>query len=407
MSRVGMGTRPPALPGVPLRTVAGAFLCLAVLFLATGCASVSLDRARSRFSARDAGAALAAMPEEPSDRRTDSLLFLLERATILQANGRYAESAAEFLRASAVQDRLRIGSISRSSASMIINDMTKAFTGAPFEQVLLHAFAAKNYLAMGQPDDAAVEARNILDRLSGDLDGYPDDPYARYLAAVCLELTGDADNASIEYRKSSELSATANIDPVTGRLGHARRSAKPPHANNDASPAAPQDSRRELVCFVGIGVVGPAHGGGSRGERWGPHPYADVYINGALAGKSVTLTDTRRMHAATAARTAAAKAAKTVVRTGLKFAAANAVGQRNEGLGALLWLLLFGMEVEDTRRWETLPLWLQVARVKCPEKVAEVRVVFRRADGTIVEEQALRPPFASSPRLTVTFTRAL
>lgn len=407
MSRVGMGTRSPVLPGIPFRAAAGVVFCLAVLFLASGCASVSLDRARSRFSARDAGAALAAMPEEPSDRRTDSLLFLLERATILQANGKYAESASEFLRASAAQERLRIGSISRSSASMIINDMTKAFTGAPFEQVLLHAFAAKNYLAMGLPDDAAVEARNILDRLSGDLDGYPDDPYSRYLAAVCLELTGDSDSASIEYRKSSELAAAANMDPGTGRLGNALRSGKPPHSLHETAIETPRDWRRDLVCFVGIGVVGPAHAAGPPLDRWGPHPYADVYINGTLAGRSVTLSDTRQMHAATAARTAAAKAAKTLVRTGLKFTAANAVAQRNDGLGALLWLLLFGMEAEDTRRWETLPRWLQVARVKCPEKVSEVCVVFRRSDGTTVERQVLSPPAADSSRLTATFARSL
>jgi tetratricopeptide (TPR) repeat protein len=349
---------------------------------------------------RDPAGALASLPAETGERHADSMLFLLERATIRQAGGDYQGSADDFLRAAAVGERLRVASISRSSASMLVNDMAKSFTGAPFEQTLLHTFAAKNYLAMGQIDDAAVEARNTVEHLSGDLDGYPDDAYSHYVAAACLELAGDPDIAALEYRRAATLAKPAAIDPSTGRFhGHAATNV----------PAAHGGSRntRELVCFAGIGILGPAEGAAWRNQRWGNAPYAEVIVNGIPAGRSFLLSDTMKLQEATRARTAAIKAAKAVVRTGLKFAIAHAVSEHSEALGALAWLLLMGSETEDLRRWETLPRWLHAARVTCPAGATDVRVIFRRADGTPVEEKVLPRSRARSAHLTVLFARAL
>jgi len=340
---------------------------------------------------RDPAGALAALPPDTGERHSDSLLFFLERATIRQANSDYTGSADDFLSAAAIGERLRAASISRASASMLVNDMAKSFTGAPFEQTLLHTFAAKNYLAMGRNDDAAVEARNIVEHLSGDLDGYPDDAYSRYVAAACLELAGESESAAMEYGRAASLAKAAEIAPATGRF----------HGHAAAGRAT------ELVCFVGIGVLGPAGGAEWRNQRWGAAPYAEVVVNGVPAGRSHLLADTLKLQEATRARTAAIKAAKTVVRTGLKFAIAHAVSEHSDALGALAWLVLMESETEDLRRWETLPRWLHAARVTCPAGATDIRVIFRKADGTQVEEKSLPKPQARSTSLTLVSARSL
>lgn len=386
--------------------------------LMSGCASTRLDNARAAFAGRNPTAALASFPAMPGPRSNDSLLFLLERGTIRQTVSNYTDSVADFLEASETMDRLDVASVSQSSGSMVLNDMAKSFRGYPFEQVLAHAMAANNYIALGQNDDAAVEARAITRKLSGNLDGFPDIAFARYMAAACLELTGDRDGAGIEYRRASSLLGRVEIDPDTGRFSLApatnslqgTSSVSSTEPTPYAAPDAPSAWKRDLVCFIGIGVLGQARNSMSdwrNYHRWGVQPYADIYINGVLAGRSVPLNDTKQLHEASQSRVAAAKAAKTIVRTGIKFAVANAVSERNDALGALLWILLIGLENEDTRRWETLPRWLHVARVPCPETISEVKVVLRATDGTAVEEHVLPPPQARSSQMAVTFTRAL
>jgi tetratricopeptide (TPR) repeat protein len=389
---------------------------VAVCLLASGCATARLDSARAQYFGRNPSAALADLPPPPSERDLSSLLYLLERATIQQTLSNYVDSAADFLRAAAAEERLKVGSVSQSSTSMLVNDMTKSFRGVPFEQTLLHALAANNYLALGRIDDASVEARNVIEHLSTDLDHFPDSAYARYMAGACLELAGDREGATIEYRKASSLLSNVAIASETGRFilpqaTNAHHIAGKASSSMPAAPFAtasvPHGWNNDLVCLLGIGAVGPAKGTDWHNSRWGTHPYAEIFVNGVLAGRSVPLDDTLQLHAATQARLAAAKATKTIVRTGMKFAIANAVSERNDGLGTLVWMLLIALETEDLRRWETLPRWLHAARVSCPNTITSVRVVFKRSDGTTVEEQMLPPSPARSSRLTVTFTRAL
>ena len=68
--------------------------------------------------------------------------------------------------------------------------------------------------------------------------------------------------------------------------------------------------------------------------------------------------------------------AKSTTRLALKIGISEAIKQQNEMLGFLSAFLLFAMESPDCRRWETLPLWLEVARVPCPSNLDEVNVVF-------------------------------
>jgi hypothetical protein len=392
-----------------IRLASGALL-MAVSLLASGCATAHLDRARSDLFSGTPSAAIANFPDLPGDQDLNALLFRLERASIRQTNGDHPGAVADFLACAGLVEKYDYYSLSQGAASLALTDLARTYKGMPYERVLLHTLAAHSYLAMGNVSDAGVEARNIVARLSRDLDGYPDDAYSRYLAAACLEATGDGDGAVIEYRAVSRLLDGVAIDERTGRFTGVSTN------GTAAVPATAPVSIHEMVCLIAIGSLGPA--AADRPDRayaparpgfarWGPAPPdVEVHVNGALAGRAVLLTDVSRLYRETQRREAAMKVAKTATRVAIKEIAATQVSKRNEGLGLLLWLALFALEQEDLRRWETLPLWLVAARVPAPPACREVRLIFRQ-NGALVHEQALPAPPARAGRLHLLATRVL
>ena len=390
--------------------LASAALLMAVGLAAGGCATARLDRARADLFAGTPSAAVSDFPDLPADGDLNALLFRLERAAIRQANGDHEAAVADFLACAERVEKLDYYSLSQGAASLTLTDLARAYKGMPYERVLMHTLAAHSYLAMGNVTDAGVEARNIVARLSRDLDGYPDDAYSHYVAAMCLEATGDGDGAAIEYRAASALLSAVAIDERTGRFTDT--------STNGVAvvPAPTPASSQELVCLVGIGSLGPAsvdmpdrvyYPVRPGFARWGTSPPdVEIYLDGRLAGRGVLMTDVSRLYRETQRREALAKVAKTVTRIAVKEIAATQVSKRNEGLGFLLWLALFALEQEDLRRWETLPLWLVAARVPAPATYREVRLVFRQ-NGVLLYEQTAPAPPARTARLRILATRVL
>lgn len=359
-------------------------LAVLALPLVYGCAVPRLDSARGAFYAGRASQAIAHLADVPADP-TDRVLFLMERGLMAQGLGEYERSTIDLLRAAQEAERLDYYSLTRGTASFLINDRTLAYRGKPYERTLLHAFAAKNFLARGLWDDAAVEARCIIDRLEH-LDGFPDDPYSRYLAACCLAWSGDSEGAAFQFRKVTEQIREPTVDPVTGRFG-------------------PMTGEAELVCFVLIGRGPGGNVSPAANARWGPSPYAEIYAGTERLGRSYSFISTWDLAAATQRRLAMRQALKTGTRIVVKDTLAHVVERRNEELGALVWLMLFALEQPDTRAWESLPAWLQVARVSCPRDLSEYRIVFRSASGTALREKTVNRPFVRRGNTFVSFCR--
>jgi len=133
----------------------------------------------------------------------DAVLYLLNRAMLQRMSGDYEASNASFEAAKAMISRLSAVSVSEQSSTLIINDMTRSYTGDYYEQVLIHVFEALNYLAMNQPDQARVEALQLDVKLKqhGDNSNY-EDGFARYLTGIIYEDLGEWDDAMIAYRQA-------------------------------------------------------------------------------------------------------------------------------------------------------------------------------------------------------------
>jgi uncharacterized protein len=361
----------------------GHLLCLAslaaILLAGSGCVSSSLGRARNTFYGGAFEQAAQTLTERPG-RDRDMLLMLMERGTAWQAAGEHKRATQDWLDAADVIQALDYVRLSEKATSLILNDATQTYAGRPYERALLHAFTAKSFFALGQWRSAAVEARLIADGLEN-LNGFPDDPYTRYVAATAFEWIRDFNASRIEYAKADELIPHLRIDPGTGIIT--------PGTNAPQDQVAPP---RELICFIGIGRA-PMFTMGSPAQnfRWGPTPYVEVHCGNKVLGRSYTLMTTTALAADTERRIALIQAAKTVTRVVIKDSIASAVEENNVLLGGILRIALFAIETPDTRSWQTLPNWLQVARVPLPEDTTDIELHFKTATGTTLKRIPLPP----------------
>ncbi|MDI6775288.1 MAG: hypothetical protein QME60_07860 [Verrucomicrobiota bacterium] len=374
-------------------------LLLPGLLLLCGCAAPAFDAAREnfyqgRFKAADFDLADAAILEK------DRVLCLMERGTIRQALGSYAESSRDYLAAAQRLQDLWTISLSKGAASIVANDNALDFDGAPYERTLLHAFTAKNYLIQGNWEDAAVEARLIIRSLAPESRGeYPEDAYSRYIAGFCLEMLDDPANAAIQYRRAAELARGVAIGE-RGRIV--------PALSADGAPAvaAPLGSA-ELVCFVLIGRSPHLHPERRRRRHLGLPGYAEISAGGRVLGRSYPLTDVAELAFTSSQIAAAGKAAKTIARVVLKEAISDAVASKNnEALGELVRFILIGLlEEPDVRRWETLPRSLQVARVPCPSSFQGYTVTFKDWAGNALTTLDVKQPLVRRGNVFVSFCR--
>lgn len=376
----------------------------------TGCSTSSLRQARSEFYSgriEEADRTLASAEPAPQDK----VLFLMERGTIRQTRGDYAASSRDFIDAAAEIERLQTYSVSKGGASMVINDTVQSYKGALFERALLHALTANNHLAQGNWENAAVEARRIIETLAPEArGGYPEDAYSRYIAGFCLELMNDPSNAALQYRLADKACTGASVEERTGALA-----ARPaPAATNALEKTPPAPPRRrpaaELVCFVMLGrqTSGMQAYYGQQTYSYAPGQYAEISVNGRVLGRSFPLADTASLGAITRQKDALRKTTKTVGRIAVKETIAHQFDRNEPLLGFLVRVILIGLlERPDTRCWETLPRWLQVARVACPPDLKEFDVTVKTAYGATVKTLHVKQPLQRNGPVFVSFCRDL
>ena len=377
------------------------------LLLLGGCATAPLAAARTHFYRGDFERADQSLAQVPAGQ-TDRILVLMERGRIRQSCRRYEASTRDWQEAVDLGEKLDYYSLSQGTASLAINDTVMNFLGAPYERTLVHAFAAKSYLAMSMWDDAAVEARNIIRRLEN-LYGFPDDAYSHYLAGFCLEMSGDPEGAAFQYRAVAKMANGFTIGESDGHIALTNNLSAAIQPGPNAQK--PRESRNtgEVVCFVAMGRTPTlqGHASHSPGFGLGAAPYAELYCNNQYLGRTYAFSDTGRLLADTERRLAALRLAKEATRIAAKEAVAAAVSHENELLGEVLRLILFAMEVPDTRQWETLPEWLEIGRMPCPEDMKSYTVVFKDGAGCTLKEKVMTAPIARRGKTFVSFCRDL
>jgi tetratricopeptide (TPR) repeat protein len=198
-------------------TKSGGFLCL--VFLATvlsGCGGYMSRSAEFRRSMTagmpndalsKANKALGVERAEqlPSKPDGDTPLLLLERATILQALGRYELSARDFQLADKSLDVLDLtGDTSGKIAKYLFSDSATVYKAPAYEKLLLNTVNMINYLVRDEVSGAKVEARRFLInrkfvRRTEDQKQKSMLALGSYLAGLSFEMAGDANQAIRHY----------------------------------------------------------------------------------------------------------------------------------------------------------------------------------------------------------------
>ncbi|MEJ2481545.1 MAG: hypothetical protein P8049_00070 [Gemmatimonadota bacterium] len=140
----------------------------------------------------------------------DDLLRELHRAALLHYDGQYEASNRLLQEAELeIEDRFT-KSVSRAALSVLTNDRVLAYSPPSFERIMLHYYGALNYLALGDPAEAAVEARRLSARLARQAENQGDARDQRfrrtmhYFAGAVFEAAEEWNAAEVAYRNAWE-----------------------------------------------------------------------------------------------------------------------------------------------------------------------------------------------------------
>lgn len=206
---------------LPRHLAALRLLVLAGLVLgSTGCARLfsSYDVAPNGLSRRDdalrhllvagrADSALVRVEPKGESAPEDDLLRSLYSGILAHYAGSY-ESSGGFLEHAAdlAEDRYT-KRVSRAALSLISNDKVLPYEPGDTERLLIHYYAALNYLRLDDLTGAAVEARRLsalLEREEAPRDSTLHG-WMRYLSGMIFEAAGERNDADVAYRNAAAL----------------------------------------------------------------------------------------------------------------------------------------------------------------------------------------------------------
>ena len=343
----------------------------------------------------------------------DQVLYLLNKAMVLRMTGDYATSAQVFEQAKPLMEYLEATSVTENAAAFTFTEQLRAYQPPLYERLLAHVYQGLNYLQMGQPDSARVEAAQIddlLKRLYPNQDAAPNggDAFPRYFSGLVYEDMGEYSDAMIAYRQAfksykaqgaSDESIPRDLQVSLCRfseflgLTDELNDYKKRFGLSEWPPVDKQDAQGQLV-FVFSDGMGPVKYADSAVV---PDPISGRYYSVSLpvirsrgrgqayaaisAGDARSTTtrvasvydDAEQQLKADKPKLIAAQISRNVART----VAANAADRKAAGLGAVLSLVASVADQADIRMWATLPDDIQLARLRLAPGTYDLKVQLR------------------------------
>lgn len=405
-------------------------LCLGlVVCLCSACAAPSL-RYKSEVNnlLRDGqfeqAESLIASKKNKLYTQKDSVLFYLDRATLFHDDQQPRKSDELFNQAQERIDELYAKSVSASVARLFINDLTTPYYAADYERALTFFYRALNFMQLGNPTEAAVEARkavSFLDELRGTkTKGYTDDPFVQYVSSLIFESVGERSDARISRENAFKAYEKLGLPAP------------------DFSVPADANQKGEVIIFHYNGLLPVKKSqtlqvawdrlvnmASSAKENTGPvSPEVQNAIRAGIVGNAVTLAfpvlekqpyavagSTVQVNGQQVPLQKAADlslmakidldeklpgiwfrlATRAVIRQTAVVQARHAVtkGADNKGLGELAGHLMSALgaslEKADTRQWFTLPAEIYMTRLFLPVGKQDITLLFKDGYGNILK----------------------
>lgn len=210
-------------------------LCALALWWSSGCASTYTDRLSTAYQAVNVGdyetgvdelsriLGVDSYEDIPNKWSADRPLAALERGMLLQALGRYRWSARDLSAAETELEFLdmkldTVGNIGK----YIYSDSAEIYKLQPTERLALNALNMLNYLAVGNLEGAAVEARRFT--LAREYLESEDDAshgaFGSYLAGFVFERLGQPDRALRYYEEALDA---GDLEALRGPIARLSR----------------------------------------------------------------------------------------------------------------------------------------------------------------------------------------
>lgn len=405
-----------------INSIATRRICFAVLCSITGgCAtySESFRPLEKEIIAQHPEKALKIL-EKSQPSGNDRLLYFLDKAMFLRMMGKFEESNQSLNEAKKYIEKFSPTSITEETAAFFVNDSTRAFIGVPFEQVLVHFYAALNYLEMGEIDSARVESQQVDIKLRtlSQSDRNPiliADPFARYLTGIIYEDLSEWSNALIAYRtaykaykahqKKYALSIPQYLKHDLIRLSdyEGQRDERDKYIKEfKITKWQKQQSLKkqgEVILIMNNGLA-PI-----KRQRTVAHaaikgqvvrvslPFYQKRKNGfshariSVGKKSANSTEVKDINAIadkTLATFMPGITARAIARAVAKHNVADKVGDQNALAGLAMMITNYATEVADTRSWLTLPGELHLARLPLKPGKYDINLELRGAGNNIL-----------------------
>lgn len=144
-------------------------------------------------------------------RGRNRLLYLFEKGKMAHLLKQYDTSNLYFNEADLFIEDTRT-SARDIALGTLLNPMMETYKGEDFEKFMVHYYKTINYLNLGQPTEALVEARRISlrsfaqqDKTNNNNNRYSDDAFSLMLQGIIYEQSFDMNNAFISYRNAVDL----------------------------------------------------------------------------------------------------------------------------------------------------------------------------------------------------------
>lgn len=398
---------------------AGGVLAVLAILMLQGCATSAQKSATMRQMLHE-GRPDRALAELEKKADTDDVMVNMNLGILRRMNGDYKGSNEALEKAKNRIEELYATSVSEQAGAVIVNDEAISFDGDRFEQVLIHAYKALNYINLGQLDSARVEILQADVKMMEWGETPQEDPFMRYLAGIIFETLGEGDDALVSYRKAVEVYRKTRERhglKVPVQLRHdllrmlARAGLKNELETYKKAFSMPgwnpphREGRGELIVLLHNGLTPQRQE--KAFQTWSSelslniriavpdYPHPPRYVNPArlvLDGKQAVLQTVENIDGL--ARAALEEdmpliTTRAIARAVVKKKTEKEAGDRGGAYGGLAQLAMLvvntATEIADTRCWNTLPQEIQLARVMLPPGQHNVALEIMGRSGRVVD----------------------
>ena len=396
---------------------------LRLLILATLAAGIQSCATYGHHAVDMRDSLLSGQPEqslaiaEQKDPEQKEVISSLNKGMLRRINGRFSASNQAFEVAKQEIEKLYGVSVTENLAAVTINETLRGYEGDRYEQLLLHAYMAMNYIQLGDFDAARVEMLQADVKMREWGNEEEDDAFVRYLAGLVYEALGEYDEALISYRKayrvysekggseypSTPLNLKKDLLRMTAKLGlwneykqfkktFGLKNYKPPKAsskygdlviilNNGLAPIRSETSIQLWSPEVqqNLRIAFPTY----RAPKRKLNP-ARISVDTLQAGfETVEDVDALARHALEQAMPGIM--ARATARAVVKYNTQHSAQNESALAGFLMTVTNMVTERADTRSWTTLPEEIQLQRLRLPVGRHRVSIDIVNAAGYTVD----------------------